>query len=58
MSVMLGVNTDWGFSPMLLSPVYPGGHGFIGYLTAEPSRTQILTDMESLLIVLAAVNPC
>ena len=58
MSAMLDVNTDWTFSPMLLSPAYSGGHGFIGYLTTEPSRTQILTDMESSLIVLAADNPC
>jgi hypothetical protein len=54
----LPANTDWGISSMLLSPAYSGGHSFIGYLTAEPSRTQILTDMESSLIALAAVNPC
>jgi hypothetical protein len=54
----LPANTDWGISSMLLSPAYSGGHSFIGYLTAEPSRTQILSDMESSLIALAAVNPC
>ncbi|HRI37217.1 MAG TPA: hypothetical protein PLO50_01545 [Nitrospira sp.] len=58
MSAMLDVNTHWEFSPMLHSPAYSGGHSFIGYLRAEPSRTQILTDMESSLIVLADVNPC
>lgn len=54
----LDANTNWGISPLLFSPAYSGGHSFIGYLTAEPSRTQILTDMESSLIALAAVNPC
>ncbi|MBS0150769.1 MAG: hypothetical protein JSR31_07485 [Nitrospira sp.] len=54
----LPANTNWGISPLLLSPAYSGGHSFIGYLTAEPSRTQILTDMESSLLALAAVNPC
>ncbi|HMS82422.1 MAG TPA: hypothetical protein PKD12_02075 [Nitrospira sp.] len=51
-------NTNWSFSPLLLSPTYSGGHSFIGYLTAEPSRTQILMDMESSLVALASVNPC
>ena len=54
----LAPNTNWGLSPLLLSPTYSGGHSFIGYLTAEPSRTQILMDMESSLVALAAVNPC
>lgn len=54
----LPANTNWGISAMLLSPTYSGGHSFIGYLTAEPSRTQILTDMESSLIALDSVNPC
>ena len=54
----LPANTNWGISSLLFSPVYSGGHSFIGYLTAEPSRTQILTDMESSLIALASVNPC
>jgi len=54
----LPANTNWGISPLLLSPAYSGGHSFIGYLTAEPSRTQILTDMEFSLIALASVNPC
>ncbi len=54
----LDANTNWGISPLLFSPAYSGGHSFIGYLTAEPSRTQILADIESSLIALAAVNPC
>jgi hypothetical protein len=54
----LPANTNWGISSLLLSPAYSGGHSFIGYLTAEPSRTQILTDMEFSLIALAPVNPC
>ncbi len=54
----LPANTNWGISPLLLSPTYSGGHSFIGYLTAEPSRTQILADMESSLGALASVNPC
>jgi hypothetical protein len=54
----LPANTNWGISSLLLSPAYSGGHSFIGYLTAEPSRTQILTDMESALIALASVTPC
>lgn len=54
----LPANTNWGISPLLLSPTYSGGHSFIGYLTAEPSRTQILTDIESSLVTLASVNPC
>lgn len=54
----LPANTHWGISPLLVSPAYSGGHSFIGYLTAEPSRTQILTDIESSLIALASVAPC
>jgi hypothetical protein len=54
----LPANTNWGISPLLLSPTYSGGHSFIGYLAAEPSRTQILGDLESSLIALASVNPC
>lgn len=54
----LPANTNWGISPLLLSPAYSGGHSFIGYLTAEPSRTHIVNDMESSLAALATVNPC
>jgi hypothetical protein len=51
-------NTNWGITPLLLSPSYSGGHSFIGYLSADPSRTDILSDIESSLTALAAVNPC
>ncbi|HEU4505176.1 MAG TPA: hypothetical protein VFR79_10110 [Nitrospira sp.] len=51
-------NTNWGVTPLLLSPSYSGGHSFIGYLSADPSRTHILSDIESSLTALAAVNPC
>lgn len=51
-------NTNWGISPLLLSPAYSGGHSFIGYLSADPSRTDILSDIESSLSALAAINPC
>lgn len=51
-------NTNWGTSPLLFSPTYSGGHSFIGYLSAEPSRTDILNDIESVLGELASVNPC
>ncbi len=51
-------NTNWGSSPLLFSPTYSGGHSFIGYLSAEPSRTHILSDIESVLGELAFVNPC
>jgi hypothetical protein len=51
-------NTNWGVSPLLLSPTYSAGHSFIGYLSADPSRTQILSDMETSLAALAEANPC
>ncbi len=55
---VLPSNTNWGISPLLFSPSYSGGHSFIGYLSADPSRTDILSDIESSLAALAAVNPC
>ena len=51
-------NTNWGITPLLVSPSYSGGHSFIGYLSADPSRTDILSDIEFSLTALAAVNPC
>lgn len=51
-------NTNWGSSPLLFSPTYSGGHSFIGYLSAEPSRTDILDDIRSALGELASSNPC
>jgi hypothetical protein len=55
---VLPPDTNWGISPLLLSPTYSGGHSLIGYLSAEPSRTNILSDVESSLSALAGVNPC
>jgi hypothetical protein len=57
-SQTLPSNTNWGVSPLLLSPSYSGGHSLIGYLSADPSRTQVLSDIESSLTALAAVDPC
>ena len=51
-------NTNWGLSPLLLSPTYSAGHSFIGYLSADPSRTDILSDIEASLTALAETNPC
>lgn len=58
LSGTLPANTDWGFSPLLIDPTYSGGHSFIGYLSAEPSRSDILADVERSLSELASVNPC
>ena len=51
-------NTNWGTNPLLMSPIYSGGHSFIGYLSFEPSRTDILNDIGLSLTALASVNPC
>jgi hypothetical protein len=51
-------NTNWGPSPLLLSRTYSAGHSFIGYLSADPSRTHILSDIESSLAALVETNPC
>lgn len=58
LSNTLTSNTNWGVSPLLIDPTYSGGHSFIGYLSAEPSRTDILKDVDRSLMELAAVNPC
>jgi hypothetical protein len=55
---ILPSDTNWGISPLLLSASYSGGHSFIGYLSAEPSRTDVLIDIESSLNALSAINPC
>ncbi len=55
----LAANTSWGPTlPPLLTPTYSGGHSFIGYLTFDPSRTDILNDIRASLLELAEVNPC
>ncbi len=54
----LSANTNWGISPLLIDPIYSGGHSFIGYLSAEPSRTDVLNKIQSALDALASSNPC
>lgn len=55
----LVANTNWGSSLLtLLDPALSGGHSFIGYLKYDPSRNDILTDMQASLLELAGVNPC
>ena len=51
-------NTNWGNNPLLIAPIYSGGHSFIGYLSFEPSRTDILSDSDASLTELASANPC
>ena len=51
-------NTNWGNNPLLISPIYSGGHSFIGYLSFEPSRTDILHDIGLSLTELASVQTC
>lgn len=55
----LPANTNWGSSVLpVLTPTYSGGHSFVGYLTFDPSQTDILTDMQTSLQELVAVDPC
>lgn len=55
----LPANTNWGPSLLtLLDPALSGGHSFIGYLKFDPSRNDILSDIQAGLLDLAAVNPC
>lgn len=59
LSNTLPANTNWGSNPLpVIAPEYSGGHSFIGYLSFDPSRTDILNDMQANLSELAAVNPC
>lgn len=52
-------NTNWGESILnSLFPVYSGGHSFIGYLSFNPSRREIMDDIRASLQELLAVNPC
>ena len=55
----LPANTNWGSNQLnLIAPEYSGGHSFIGYLKFDPSRTDILNDVEASLTELAMVQPC
>ena len=55
----LPANTNWGSNFLnLIAPAYSGGHSFIGYLSFDPSRTDILNDIQANLGELADVNPC
>ncbi|MFO0773925.1 MAG: hypothetical protein U0172_04575 [Nitrospiraceae bacterium] len=52
-------NTDWGPTLLnILTPQYSGGHSFIGYLSFNPSRTDIFNDIRASLTELLATNPC
>ncbi|ULA62918.1 MAG: conserved exported protein of unknown function [Nitrospira sp.] len=56
----LDANTNWGLNPILTSftPLYSGGHSFMGYLSFDDSRNQILGDIQSSLSEVNAVTVC
>jgi hypothetical protein len=56
----LDANTNWGPNPILTSfiPLYSGGHSFMGYLSFDDSRNQILSDIQSSLSEVNAVTVC
>ncbi|MCS6291987.1 MAG: hypothetical protein H8J66_02850 [Nitrospira sp.] len=56
----LDANTNWGPNPILTSftPLYSGGHSFMGYLSFDDSRNQILSDIQSSLSEVNAVAVC
>jgi hypothetical protein len=59
LSTTLPANTDWGSNLLtVIAPAYSGGHSFIGYLSFDPSRTDILNDIQASLEDLRMVNPC
>jgi hypothetical protein len=59
LSNTLPANTNWGSNLLtLIAPEYSGGHSFIGYLSFDPSRTDILNDIQASLTELAMVQPC
>ncbi|MDO9118169.1 MAG: hypothetical protein Q7U39_09445 [Nitrospira sp.] len=55
----LDANTNWGLNPITsLAPLYSGGHSFMGYLSFDDSRDQILSDIQSSLTDVNAVAVC
>lgn len=56
----LNANTNWGPNPLLTSfaPLYSGGHSFMGYLSFDPSRNDILNDIQASLVEVNAVAIC
>lgn len=56
----LDANTNWGPNPILTSftPLYSGGHSFMGYLSFDDSRNQIMSDIQSSLAEVNAVTVC
>jgi hypothetical protein len=51
----LPANTSWTNPLTSFVSLYSGGHSYIGYLSHEPSRTDILNDIEASLTVLESV---
>lgn len=56
----LNANTNWGPNPLLTSftPLYSGGHSYMGYLSFNPSRNDILNDIQASLVEVNAVTVC
>lgn len=56
----LDANTNWGPNPLLTSftPLYSGGHSYMGYLSFNPSRNDILNDIQASLVEVNAVAVC
>jgi hypothetical protein len=51
----LPANTSWTNPLTSFVSLYSGGHSYIGYLSHEPSRTDILDDMAASLTALESV---
>ncbi|MEQ1626602.1 MAG: hypothetical protein ABL965_04355 [Nitrospira sp.] len=55
----LDANTNWGTNILTsFIPLYSGGHSFMGYLSFDDSRSQILSDIQSSLSEVNAVTVC
>lgn len=56
----LDANTNWGPNSTLTSftPLYSGGHSFMGYLSFDDSRNEILSDIQSSLNEVNALTVC